>query len=213
MVKKLRRNVDVRTGLQAGIGAALAGRFVDVMRRVVLRDVRAPREAYKPARDTGKLFAPPRSARVELGELVHDANAPTVRRAAQLFVLICSWLGPKGRTGHRKQGHRLNVPELARRVGLEDPREVERYLAVFRSAGLLVVWQPPASSGNAKGNISGHCFNLYELPEIPPELERHLAAFHHAWWPRRARAPLIARGAPTDAAAIARALRERSDSS
>lgn len=208
-MKALRRQTDVQLALAQGVGAERAARVIDVARRAVLRDVRAPREAYKPARDTGELYAPPRSARAELGEIVHGPNAPCVRRAALLYTWICSWLGPRGRTGHAKQEHRLNVGALAAKVGLEDPREVERYLAVFRQAGLLRAWQPPRSSGLPYGRLSGHCFSLYEL-DVPPELEKHLARFHHAWWPRRgaALAP-EGGGAFSDASQIAAALRRR----
>lgn len=116
---------------------------------------------------------------------MHDANAEVVRRMARTFVLIASWIGPNGRTGHKLQGHRLNVSHLASRIGV-DAREIDRYLAVFRSAGLLTCWQPPTTSDAPKGNKSGHCFNLYELPNVPAELVALLASFHRAWWPRSA---------------------------
>ena len=133
--------------------------------------------------------AVPRSATCTLEPApLHAADSDPVRRLARLTLLICSWIGPKGRTGRPEQGHRLNTRWLALRLGCS-VREVERYLTVLRSSGLIQTWQPPTSSGCPKGNISGHCFNLFELVgEIPPELERHLAAFHRAWWPKTASA-------------------------
>lgn len=206
--RALRRQVDVRLALGKA-GSALAGKLVDRVRRATLRDIRAPREAWKPTKKGGE-YAPPRSTIVEFsGDYVHGANSPVVRRAAQLFALIASWCGPDGRTGHHKQGHSLNLRYLADKLGLEDPREVQRYLAVLRAAGLVAVWQPPDSSGCMKGNLSGHCFNLYEI-ELSPELERALAAFHRSWWPRRATlAPLDGSARFTGPDAIVAALRER----
>lgn len=184
--------------------------MVGAARRAKLRDVRSDATLIRMS-GSGRAYHPPRSARAELGELVHEANAPTVRRMALVFVIVCSWLGPTRRTGHHRQGHALRVDVLAEKAGCS-VREVERYLAVLRSAGILRCWQPPSSSGLPKGNRSGHCFNLYELTceQLPPELERELAGFHRSWWPRRGRlAPVAGDAALSDGAAIARALRAR----
>ncbi len=215
MRKRLRRGVDVRTALQIGVGGPLADKVVGAARRAKLRDIRAPQSLIRTAK-SGRAYLPPTSARAELGELVHDANADIVRNIATLFVLICSWLGPTGKTGHDRQKHFLRVDVLAEKLAACTPsgkcsvREVERYLTVLRSAGVLACWQPPSSSGLPKGKFSGRCFNLYTLVgDIPPELERELADFHRVWWPRRAAAALVPPGKPLDALSIASALKAR----
>lgn len=186
-LRRLTRGVDVTLALSYSLGHELATKAIRALSRVKLREVRA---------DDSKIPSAP---------YVHDENAPHIRRAAIVLVLICQWLGPTGRTGHRAQGSRLRVDVLADRAGVSI-REIERYLAVLRQAGILKNWQPPKSSGLPAG-ISGHCFNLYELVAgIPKALEAHLARFHRAWWPRRATVEI--KGA-VDAAAIAAAIRAR----
>lgn len=183
VARGLRRGFDVRGTLARGLGSQLADRFVYIATHVIVRDVRAPAELVRTA-PNGKRWAPARTAVATLEQhQVHDPNSPTVRNMARVLTLVCSWLGPNKRTGHALQGHWLNVEHLAKRVGLE-VKEVERYLAIFRSQRLLLSWQPPSSSGAPKGNRSGHAFNLYELASLPPELERHLKAFHRSWWPK-----------------------------
>jgi len=219
VARKLRRGTDVETALRVGLGRALAAKVVRAARCAKLREVHAPRELIRITR-SGRAHAPPRTARVELGSVVHDANALHVRRLALMAVHILGWLGPAGRTGHERQGARLRVDVLAQRCALRDKpldrKEVQRYLAVLRSAGILSAWQPPAYDEHGVRNTlpvgpSGHCFNFYELAgDVPPELERALASFHRLWWPRRvALGPLVPKGGPTDAAAIAAALRAR----
>lgn len=219
VARKLRRGTDVETALRCGLGKALAREVVRVACSAKLREVRAPREVLIRITRKGRPhhFAPPRSARVQLGRApVHGANADHVRRMALMLVHVLSWLGPDGRTGHHRQEARLRVDVLRAKCGLEDRREVQRYLAVFRSAGILQAWQPPAYDENGVRNQcpvgpSGHCFNFYELAgDVPPELERALASFHRSWWPRRAAlAPLLPKGAPIGPEQILRALRAR----
>lgn len=189
-LRRLVRGVDVTIALTYSVGHELATKVTRALSRAKLREIRA---------DDVPVTAAP---------YVHDLNAPHIRRAAIVLVLICQWFGPSGRTGHRAQGSRLRVDVLADRAGVS-VREIERYLAVFRQAGILKNWQPPKSSGLPSG-ISGHCYALYELAAgIPRELERHLARFHRAWWPRRAPLAAPEGQALTDAASIAAALKAR----
>jgi hypothetical protein len=219
VARRLRKGTDVETALRIGLGRELASKVVRAACGAKLRDVRAPRELIRITR-TGRAHAPPRTARVEIGRSpVHDANARCVRRLALMLVHVLGWLGPAGRTGHARQAARLRVDVLADKCALGgrplDRKEIQRYLAVLRSAGILSAWQPPAYDENGVRNTlpvgpSGHCFNFYELTgDVPPELERALASFHRLWWPRRVAAPLVPKGAPVDGAGIAAALRAR----
>lgn len=207
-MRRIRRDgSDTHTALVQGFGGEWADRLIRAATRVKLREIRSEvRKERVNADGVITLWAPPRTARATF-ELkpIREANSLCVRRMALVWCQLASWLGPNGRTGHRAQGHRLNVAELAKRAGsLDRPlsvREVERYLAAFESAGLIKRWQPPKSSGAPKGTRSGHCFNLYALPagKLPPQLEKQLQRFHAAWWPRAARAepaapPAIAPG-------------------
>lgn len=231
VARKLRRGTDSETALRSIVGSDRAREVVRAVCSAKLREVRAPREALIRITRKGRPhhFARPGTARVQLSRApVHDANKLHVRRAVLMLVHILGWLGPAGRTGHKGQGARLRVDMLAERCALRerplDRKEVQRYLAVFRSAGILRAWQPPAYDENGVRNDlpvgpSGHCFNFYELAwdEMPAELERALASFHRRWWPRRARvaalAPAMPRGVELDGAAIAAALRARASPS
>lgn len=111
------------------------------------------------------------------------------------MVYIAGWMRPGApRTGHEGQEHKLNLPWLAAKIGLEDVRELERYLAMFEALRILRRWQPPQHSGAPRGP-SGHCYNMYALREMPPELERALSEWHkRAGTLERAEARALAQG-------------------
>lgn len=180
MVKRLRQGYDVETTIGEVLGTELAAALVHNTRCATLRNT---------ARGDSRRAVTPIGPEPRKSE-----NAPDVRRVAMLLVLICSWMRPRDvrgrpgkRTGHHGQAAALSMSAIGRRLALpgEDrerlgEREIERYLALLRTAGILRNWQPPASSKNDKGHLSGHCFQLYELPEMPRELQQALASWHRA---------------------------------
>lgn len=170
-----------------------------------LRDVRS--EVRKPSR-TGRLFAPPRTARATFRRARPARDTRETTRQALAFLLVLSWMRPSTkRTGSYRQQARLwlgkarelergeNPGGLAGRCGVS-VRELQRYFAVWRSAGLVGSWQPPQSSGLAKGK-SGHCFNLYELQvPMPPEAVERLKRYDRAAPATGAAAPVSSLAAP-----------------
>lgn len=162
----------METTLRETCGRQFASRFNTAARAASLRLVRA----------TEHLGARrgPLSARATFADRpVKPDNAPDIRKQAFALLLVLGWMRPGGRrTGHPTQGHALNMKAIAGRTGVS-VRELERYLVVWADAGLLKRWQPPASSNAPKGNLSGHCFNLFELvDEMPDELRAELERWH-----------------------------------
>lgn len=205
VAKKLRRGDDVATVFRVAIGGQLTDRFMQAASSAELRGVRS--EVRKPSR-AGRLYAPPRTARATFGRARRGRDTPELARQALAFLLVLSWMRPSTkRTGSYRQQARLwlgkardleegeNPGGLAGRCGLS-VRELQRYFAVWRSAGLLGSWQPPQSSGCAKGK-SGHCFNLYELQvPMPVEAVERLKRYDKAEPATAAAAAGSSQGAP-----------------
>ena len=141
-----------------------------------LRDLEA--SEWKVSKRTGRAYAVPRSTLARVSPYpIKGANSLDVRRMALALTLILACIRPGARRVNPRAYELLNVKTLAWRVGVSE-RELDRYLAIFRMAGILKAWQPPGESGCHKGS-SGHCFALYEmLEEQPPELRSELEAYY-----------------------------------
>lgn len=169
------------------LGSSFANRLLGVACAASLRRVTtAPQPPSPPS--AGDPQAPTRRRRKRSRPHIYetpfkDPNAPDVRRLSRLVLEICSWLRPwkqrnGQRTGHEGQLHKLNKRNLSARLGV-CTKEVERYLNVLEEGGIIRRWQPPASSGMPRGNISGHCFSVYELVgEMPAPLRLELEHWH-----------------------------------
>lgn len=170
--------------LTEACGSSFAGRFLSAARAASLRRITTPTQHPSPPSAGGAQGSTRRRARAHFNAgPIKDANAPDVRRQARLLLEICGWLRPwkergSRRTGHEGQEHKLNKRNLSARLGVST-KEIERYLTVMEDAGVVRRWQPPADSGMPKGNISGHCFSVYELVgEMPAPLRLELEGWH-----------------------------------
>lgn len=182
--RALRRGMDVDRALALELGDAYAARAVSVFQRVKLGQVQAPEESNNGRRNKrGHRYPGPRTAIASFASRpLCDANAPHVRRQARALVYMLGWMRQDRRgnwvTGHPAQGHRLCMSALALACGV-GVREVERFLAVLESGGLIHRWQPPTSSDAPKGNLSGHCFQMYALKgDAPRALVEALTRWH-----------------------------------
>lgn len=204
-------------------GEALAARFIDAATRAVLTDVKSETRKLS---SKGVPYAPPGSAVAGFAPTARrTSESAPVRHMAIMLLTVLERLPPGGSRvasrglwlGNPNPGQRQPPNSVAGRVGVE-VRELERYLAVFRTAGILEAWQPPATSGSPKSR-RGHCYNVYDLAvPMPRELTETLEAWRAAHQTqeraavrRAAEAPAAPeRAKPTEsAAAVAAALLAR----
>jgi hypothetical protein len=127
---------------------------------------------------------------------VRDVDCPEVRAASAWLVLVleqlrpgetkvCAggklWLG-NGRkrklTDGKVVAQRCPPGSLASKLN-RCPRQIQRYMAIARSAGILDNLQPPrhtVSDPRLKGRRSGHAYAMYTLTgAVPRELAVRLA--------------------------------------
>lgn len=165
-------------------GEALTAKFLDAATRAILTDVKSE---VRKLSAKGKPFAPPGTAVAGFAPSpVRESESAPVRYMAVLLLTVLERLPPGGsRVAARglwlgnPNAERQAPNSVAGRVG-RTVRELERYLAVFRTAGILEAWQPPANSGSPKSR-KGHCYNVYELAvPMPLELNETLEAWRAA---------------------------------
>jgi hypothetical protein len=165
-------------------GEALTAKFLDASTRAILTDVKS---AVRKLSSKGKPYAPPNTAVAGFAPSpVREPESAPVRHMAILLLTVLERLEPDGsRVASRAlwlgNPNAIHQPpnSLAGRVG-RTVRELERYLAVFRTAGILEAWQPPSSSGSLKSK-RGHCYNVYSLAvPMPRELTATLAEWRNA---------------------------------
>lgn len=177
------------------LGEALARQLVDHAQRAVLRETgqaeRGPTGAAKP-----------RTAKVKFAETAErSADSKVVRRIARMVLHIAAWMGTHGdgRTGSSAQRGRLAMGWLVKWVGVQR-RELARYLAVLRRAGVMDSWQPPQTSGMPRGSNTGMCFAVYRFCQgVPAALRARLECWRQKMAPKAARelsAPATAAQAP-----------------
>ena len=173
--------VDV---MRQTFGAELADKFIDAATRAILTDVRSDTRR-KSAR--GLPYAPPRSAVAGFAPSpVRDSESAPVRAMAILLITVLEAFDPGGSRTAKKalwlgnpHAERQPPNSLAGRIG-RSMREAQRYLAVFRTAGILDAVQPPSWTGSLKSK-KGHCYNVYMLAvAMPRELNETLAAWRAA---------------------------------
>lgn len=187
---------DVETVLGSVIGTDRARKAVDCIRRVKLRELT-------------------QGVKWE-AEPVHEANTPQERRACALLLMVLSWVTPTGRAwtsklfrGHNKRltddGALEHMPAksaggLAARLGIS-PREIDRYLQVWKAAGILQVWQGP---NDAPKRFRGaeYAYAVFQwVGEVPRAVSERLAN----WWRRAPRAGDAPKATTQAAAAMAAA--------
>jgi hypothetical protein len=165
-------------------GEELGAKFMDAATRAVLTDVKS--ETRKRS-ESGLMFAPPRTAVAGFAPTaLRDAESAPVRAMAILLITVLEAFEPGG-SRVASRGLWLGNPNaehqppnsVAGRIG-RSVRELQRYLAVFRWAGILEAIQPPSKSGSVKGK-KGHCYNVYMLAvPMPLTLHETLASWRAA---------------------------------
>jgi hypothetical protein len=165
-------------------GEELTAKFLDAATRAVLVDVKS--ETRKSTARGGQ-YAPPRSAVAGFAPVpLREAESAPVRAMALLLLTVLEHFEPGGsRVASRAlwmgNPRAIHQPpnSLAGRTG-RSVRELQRFLAVFRCAGILEAVQPPSSSGSLKGK-KGHPYNVWILAApMPVSLHETLAAWRTA---------------------------------
>lgn len=167
----------------------------------------------------------PRSARVRFAAAPQRlVDCPEVRAASAWLVSVLEhlrpgqtkvaagaklWLGNKRK---RKDGKALRCPpnSLASRMN-RCPRQLARYMAVARTAGILDNLQPPPGTVTDRRLVSrrtGHAYAMYQLAgQVPRELAVRLAQWYRrdtGFSPDTSAPPVAERG-PLSAEARAKA--------
>jgi len=182
VISRIRRGASVGVELEAVLGSELTERFLATVKRAAVAKTAAPREAWETSKRTGVRFAPRRSARARFLPMdVRTGEDNCTRRMAVFLLCVLEhlWHAPAHPDKPRVCNWRVYLPRLAARVGVT-PRELERYLAIFRSAGLVDAWQPPKTDKTPRHmhGTSGHCYNVYRLNQpIPRALAERLKKF------------------------------------
>lgn len=203
----LRRGASVTTLLEEAIGSELAEVALKTFTRVEIATIRAPQSAYEETRNGG-MHAPARSARASFAAApMRGADESCTRHQALVFLAILEgfWHDPHDPAHPRACGSKLYVPRLAARAGVT-VREVQRYLAAFRTAGLLTTWQPPVTERTPKVmRGKRHAYNVYRLERpLPRVLRERLMRFQGAAKDyERAKARALSVDLGTDASAPA----------
>lgn len=164
---------DTLTVTRSVVGSRVAERVIEGALRVRLRDVgRAERRERG-----GRVVHVPRTARADLSQRpVREANSKVVRRLCETLVRIAGWIDAKQNV--TRGAARVSVGAVARLVNISE-REAQRYLAFFRSVGVLRAWQPPQTSAAPKGG-NGFCYELYSFVEGVPETLKGLLQRYNA---------------------------------
>lgn len=159
------------------LGLELAQQFLHWATHVALEDVRSDERRTS---EKGVVYAPRRSAIATLSPApVRSVESAAVRSMALLLLHVLETFEPGGaRTNSR--GLYLGTPNAERPNGLSgrlgrSVRELERYLVVFRCAGVLGAHQPPGSAPGVVRSRRGYAYNVYTLQQaMPRELHEAL---------------------------------------
>ncbi len=169
----------MRVELAAALGEELTEACLRVWTRAEVAQTRAPRERWEASRRGGE-HAPPRSAVAMFSpHPVRDEDDSCTRHQALLLLAVLEqmWWEPHDPSAPRTCGSKLYLPRLAARIGV-GVRELDRYLAILRTAGILQAWQPPAKDLPAKMRGKKHAYNVWRLNRaLPRPLTERLKRF------------------------------------
>ena len=165
---------SVEDELSAAVGPELAAEALKLFGRAEVSTIAAPRDKWEKAR-SGREYAPARSARAKFRDApVRSGEDNCTRRQAVLLLMVLEqvWHDPHDVHAPRICNQRLYLQRLAARVGVH-VREVQRYLAILRSGGLVDTWQPPVTDATPK-SMRGkrHCYSVWRLNRTLPRVLR-----------------------------------------
>lgn len=161
---RLHRGDGVREVMTQALGAELTGRVLEAGTRAMIGQISS--DERRTAR-SGVQYAPPGSARAPMApEPLRAEDSGMVRTLCQLVITLAEEIATAG-NGVRVSTRALYHRALAARLG-RDPREVERYMAILRTAEIANTWQPKPGSPGIPQSKAGRSYAVYALSVALP---------------------------------------------